>query len=260
MKILMRWYCGDAYVWVTAKYDGNGFVVEGEKIDECDIVSIINDNRKNYVKCSSCGKIFPKNGKKFAKHKAESSTITPCLKCNKRRVSERTSPDVRFIPNTNGTFTEKSERIVDLMCHAGLWTDYKCDSTEAIRLCKFRQCGSARAKEIEDTFTKYPGLFDDIITVDKILDNGDMHINWSDSCITEYQLDEEVGLSAHVNNLGIVDRFYIDNPKGCYYVWYSKRYDEFFWCEYVGYSIWRPDRMDDADVHKIKETIRNLYK
>lgn len=260
MKILMRWHCGEPYVWVTAKYNENGFVVDGEKIDECDIVSIINDNRKNYVRCSSCGKIFPKKGKKFAKHKEDSPTITPCLNCNKKRLSERASAKVKLIMNDDGTFTEKSERIVDLMCHIGIWSDYKCTSNEAIRSCKYRQCEKAKAEEISDTFTKYPGIFDDIITVDKILDNGIMHINWSDNCLAEYQIDEEVGLCAHVNNLGIVDRFYIDNSKGCYYIWYSKKYDEFFWCDYVGYSIWYPRNMDKADVYKIKETIRNLYK
>lgn len=260
MKILMREFCGEHYVWKTAKYDEQGFVVNRDHIDEYNIVSIINDNRKNYVKCSSCGKIFPKNGKKFAKHQELASTIAPCLKCRKMRTSGCSDPEVKYVSNGDGTYTQKSETIVTLNCNYSLWTSFKCDSTKAIETCRFRGCGSAKANEIQDTFTMFPGLFDDIITVDKILDNGNVFVNWSDEWMTEYQLDKETGLHAHVNKLGIVDRFYIDGPYGCYYIWYSKKYDEFFWTDNVSYSIWNPVSFDNGHKSKIKEYIRNLYK
>lgn len=259
MKILMREFCGEPYVWKTAKYDEQGFVVNGNHIDECNIVSIINDNRKNYVKCSCCGKIFPKNGKKFAKHQELASTIAPCLKCRKMITSERSDLKVKYVSNGDGTYTKKSETIVTLNCNYSLWNTFKCDSPQAIENCKFRGCGSAKAQEICDTFTMLPGLFDDIITVDNILDNGNVHINWSDEWMTEYQLDEEIGLCAHVNNLGIVDRFYIDYPNGCHYIWYSKKYDEFFWTDCANYTIWNPNSMRNEDKDRIKDCIRKLY-
>jgi hypothetical protein len=256
----MREFCGEPYVWKTAKYTERGFVVNKEGIDEYNIVSIINDNRKNYVKCSCCGKIFPKNGKKFAKHQEAASTIAPCLKCRKLKSNEITNPEVKYVANDDGTYTKKSETIVNLVCNYSLWTNFNCNSSDAIKNCKYRQCGSAKAQEICDTFTMLPGLFDDIITVDKILENGDAHINWSDEWMTEYQLDEEICLCAHVNNLGIVDRFYIDHPDGCYYFWYSKKYDEFFWTDCTNYIIWNPQSMRNEDKDRIKNCIRKLYK
>ena len=50
MKILLREYNSEDYVWVTAKHNGEYFVVDGEIIEEYRIVSVINDNRKNYIK------------------------------------------------------------------------------------------------------------------------------------------------------------------------------------------------------------------
>ena len=81
MKILLRNHNGEQYVWKTAKYEGNYFRVDGANISPTNIVSVINDNRKNYIKCSSCGKVFRKGDPKFDKHKRESATPAACLGC-----------------------------------------------------------------------------------------------------------------------------------------------------------------------------------
>lgn len=261
MKILLREYNDQQYVWVTAKYDGYKFIVNGRKQYETNIVSVINDNRKNYVKCSSCGKMFPKKGKKFAKHKEESRTINPCLTCRKMRATERTEITTKYVINDDGTFTKKTETIVDLVCNGHFWSIPNCNSEEAINGCRLRQCETAKGEEIHDTFTDFPGIFDDIITVDKILDNGYEQINWSDNYITEYAINFSIGLLAHVNRLGIVDKFHINTYEYGGYVWYSKKYDEFF--TYSGddtYTVWIPNGLNKEDELGIKAYIRKLYK
>lgn len=261
MKILLREYKDQQYVWVTAKYDGYKFIVDGRKQYETNIVSVINDNRKNYVKCSSCGKMFPKNGKKFAKHKEEARTINPCLTCTRMIAQTRQNSTTKYVINDDGTFTKKTEETVDLFCNGRFWSTPKCNSEEAIINCNLRQCETAKGEEIHDTFTDLPGIFDDIITVDKILDNGYEQINWQDNCVAEYSINSSIGLRAYVNRLGIVDKFYIDTYDYGGYVWYSKKYDEFF--TYSGsdtYTVWVPKGLNEEDKLGVKAYIRKLYK
>ena len=261
MKVLLREHGDDQYVWATAKYNGRKFIVNGARIVETNIVSILNDNRKNYVRCSYCGEIFPKNGKKFAKHKEEAKTINPCLKCRRMRTTEKFNDIVKYVPNGDGTYTRRKETVVNLYCHGNFWDAPLCDSKDAIKYCEKRQCEDANGDEIHDTFTDYPGLFDEIITVDKIIDNGYEKINWSDSWATEYCIDSSIGLVAHVNRLSIVDRFFVNTYDYGGYIWYSKKYDEFF--TYSGddtYMNWEPNSISEEDKAKIKATIRKMYK
>ena len=260
MKILLRWHCGEQYVWRTATYDGHNFVADGELIYETQIVSILNDNRKNYVVCSSCGKMFPKNGNKFKAHQENASSVNLCLKCSRLRTRDSGKCDVKYVMRDDGTYVKKTKQIVDLYCHYSLWNSFRIDSDEALTTCKFRMCEYADAKEINDVFIKYPGLFDDIITVDKILDNGYEVISYADGDTTEYCLNSEYHIYAEVNRLGIVDRFIVKHPIGYNYVlYYSKKYDMFFdGCD-DRYQDWTPYFTEIA-VNAIQDYIRKLYK
>ena len=261
MKILLRDFDDRQYIWCAAKYNGRKFVVDGSRVHESNIVSVLNDNRKNYLRCSSCGEIFPKNGKKFAKHQAEAKTINPCLKCRKMRATEMSAGTVKYVANGDGTYTRKNETIVNLHCHVHFWSAPLCESNEAIRDCVKRQCGDANGEEIHDTFTDYPGLFDDIITVDRIIDNGYEKINWSDNWATEYLIDSSIGLLAHVNRLSIVDRFVVNTYEYGATIWYSKKYDKFFaYGDNDNYELWSPDYLDEEKQTKIEATIRKMYK
>ena len=260
MKVLLREHGDNQYVWATAKYNGRKFVVDGRRVHESNIVSVLNDNRKNYVRCSSCGEIFPKNGKKFAKHKAEAKTINPCLKCRKMRATEMSTTTVKYVANGDGTYTRKNETIVSLYCHGSFWSAPLCDSKDAIQYCEKRQCGDANGEEIHDIFTDYPGLFDDIITVDRIIDKYEK-INWSDNWATEYLIDANIGLSAHVNRLNIVDRFIVNTYEYGGTIWYSKKYDKFFaYGDNDNYELWSPYHLDEEKQAMIEATIRKMYK
>lgn len=256
MKILLREYDGKEYVWVTAKYNGEKFVVNDKTVDEWKIVSVINDNRKNYIKCSSCGKIFPKKGKQFSKHKAEAETDAPCMKCERLRINERSACIRKFVPCDDGTYTMKQETHVDLMCRYSTWNSYNINSDYVKQLCKFRQCSTAYTMEIADTFTIWPGIFDHIITVDKILDHGYEAISYYDENMTDYLMDSRLGISVYINKLGIVDRFYISNRDEDRTVWYSKKYNLLFTNDENGhYTIY----CSDQDNETLKY-IANIYK
>lgn len=256
MKVLLRNYDGKEYVWMTAKYDGKKFVVNGIPMDERMVVSIINDNRKNYVKCSSCGKIFPKNGNQFAIHQELAETDAPCLQCHKLRVNERTEATKKFARNDDGTYTMKSETQVDLYCRWSLYSHYNIDSWDVKAFCAFRQCGTAHAMEIDDTFTIWPGAFDHIITVDKILDNGYESIGYMDDRVTEYILDSHLGITAYVNSLGIVDDFNINTRDRSAVLYYSKKYNILFTADGDGYyEVYCSDTNNE-----VLKYIANFYK
>ena len=93
------------------------------------------------------------------------------------------------------------------------------------------------------------------------MDNGYEQINWQDQYAAEYSVDSSIGLRAYVNRLGIVDKFYIDTYDYGGYVWYSKKYDEFFtYSSSDTYTIWIPRGLNEEDKLIIKAYIRKLYK
>lgn len=256
MKILLRHYEDEVYVWKQAKYYRNSFYVEGDPIDQTEIVTVLNDNRKNYVICSSCGTIFPINGKKFKKHQQESEGVKACMKCKKLGFNTCTSHVNTYTDNGDGTFTQKSVSKVQLVCTNGLWNHYDITSAKAIANCNKRRCGEAQPIPIRDIFTERPGVFDDIITVDKILENGYESIPYKDRHTTEYLISSEAEVHAVVNSIGIVDRFIIGSISDCgEVVCYSKKYNELYSAGGFVYSPYNGEYRDAA-----LECIAKLYK
>lgn len=260
MKILLREYNSVPYVWVTAKYNENHFIVNGNKINPCNIVSVINDNRKNYVKCSCCGQTFKRGSYKFQIHKENASSPQTCLNCPYLKTeNERVISRKRYI-DENGNQMETIERNVCLVCgRYGYWTHPNIDSEEAIGYCKKRQCANGMEVEIQDFFTKHPGAFDEIITIDKLLDIG-YNITLRPNRGREYELimEDDYTIGAYINKAGIVEHFYIWFEKECYYVYYSKKYNELYWdCgEYTPFYL---EEMDDDIRELIKTDIAVLY-
>lgn len=262
MKVLLREYDYQPYVWMDATYNGEYFVVEDCNIDEYQIISVMNDNRKNYVRCSSCGKMFTRNGKKFAKHKRDAETIKPCLECRKMRSRERDGGRIKYTVDKNGNYVRKITNKVDLICHYSTWNDFHIDSRTAIETCKFRRCKDAGTEEIEDTFTKYPGLFDDIITVDAILDNGYKELLYRNPEEAVYFLDEKLNITAKTNRIGIVTSFNVGDDSGFYSqeVFYSKKYDMLMWIFDCRYTQFNPDWLTEERMAEVKKYIAKLYK
>lgn len=262
MQILLREYNGEPYLWMQAKYDKNHFIVNGEQQYECNVVSIINDNRKKYIQCSCCGKVFRKGDRRFEIHKQQAESPKACFDCrhlctNRERVTKR-----EYILNADGTYTRRTEQSVELQCsHGYMWSYPNIDSDTAIHNCKLRQCGSATEKEIKDIFIQYPGVFDDIITIDRILDVGYVGTPNVGVEYTTYVLDVAYDIQAYVNSLNIVDRFLIDFEDDYRTVWYSKRYNEIFTIngdnEYVP---WEHYKLSEQQRNEIKEIFAKLYR
>ena len=247
MKILLRKHDEDYYVWQKATYRRGKFFVNGVSMYYNNIVSVMNDTRHNHIQCSSCGAVFPKNGKKFHKHREASEGIGLCLTCNCVQSWNEGAQQIKYIDNGNGTFTKKIVGNVKLMCNKHPWHSHDITSPIAISQCERRQCKDAVPLPIVDVFTKFPGVFDDIITVDTIIANGYEEIVYKDKSGTEYLLSRELDICAWVNAIGIVESFII-NGTGEYgdIVYYSKKYNKLFTDCADDYVEYKEDDAEDA--------------
>ena len=265
MKILLRNYGREQYVWKTAKYHNDAFYVNRDKIKQDNIVSIINDNRKNHIECSCCGQTFKKGSRKFQEHKENAAKIETCFGCPHMIVDYDKEIKRIYRRDKNGHFIQKSEDYVTLRCtKSGLWEYDKIESDEAINNCKKRQCGDATEIEINDFFINNPGAFDHIITVDTLLDaRYYVGISREEYEFASYDIDDEsdYAIGVCINRLGIVDSFYVWYNGDKHFVYYSKKYNELYESDmFRKYSIWHPWDMENEMRAEIKANIAKFYR
>ena len=260
MKVLLRKYNGKPYVWEKASYTGSEFVVNGCTVQEGDVISVMNDNRKNYVKCSSCGQIFRKGSDAFEIHQQQSKGTNMCLTCPNLSARDCGETQVKYVPNGDGTYKKKTVSNVSLYCGGVLiFGKYELNDEVVTERCKYRRCHMATATEVSDFFTTFPGAFDDIITVDKVIDSGyvDFERYGDDS---EYGIQSDFYIRAYVNSIGIVQSFFVDYDGEYYTLLYSKKYDVLFELNSNGkYVVWDPPCEHEV-VRQIKEDIAKLYR
>ena len=114
--------------------------------------------------------------------------------------------------------------------------------------------------EFEDIFTIYPQIFDDIITVDRILDKGFKERAVDRSGNVSYILKSKYKITAIVNKMNIVDHFIISYYSREWSVVYSKKYDMFFVCSGGEYRNLESRRdIPEKTLDGIKSEITSLY-
>lgn len=262
MRILLRNYNGEQYVWKKAEVkSATKFTLEdGRVVSQAEIVSISRDNRKKFVKCSACGEIIRNTPEAINEHKLKGTTSATCFGCKYMREMGSKQLSVKYTLQEDGSYSANVKKSLHLVCTA-TWNTPDINSENARGYCKFKQCATAEMKAIEDVFTKYPSAFDDMITVDKVLDNG---FTERKECASrgqvEYKLKARNNIIAVVNKLNIVDCFVIDYRNHRITVVYSKKYDKLFAISSETYtevkSIWF---MPDTTFANIKAKIASLY-
>lgn len=173
MKVLLRNYDGEQYVWKKAEMkSATKFALEdGGEVRQTDIVSVSRDNRKKFVKCSACGEIIRNTPEAIKEHRDRASTSATCFGCPYIRETNSKQLSAKYTLQEDGRYVVNVKNSVKLSCRNS-WDYYDINSQGARDVCRWKQCATAEMKSIEDVFTKYPGAFDDMITVDKVLDNG----------------------------------------------------------------------------------------
>ena len=261
MQILLRMYGTTPYVWKQAKFNGIKFLVGGNGIEYTNIVAVENDNRKNYVICSACGEIVRNDPRKIAEHQKGNANWDKCQTCKHFYANLEDTISEKLIRNEDGTYIQKSVYKVRPQCQYDTFWDYRDIYTESAEShCKYCNCEWGVMQDIHDIFIDNPGVFDDIITVDRVLDVGYRDREKANRYFYSYSLMSDFCIYAMVNKMNIVDHFIV-RVNGCKYkVFYSKRYDRLYYDNDNGqYSVFN-GRQVGADAHKeIKAQIAKLY-
>lgn len=259
MEILLRRYNNETYVWKKAKFVNGSIKVDGESFHENRIVSIRNDIRKNYVRCSQCNTYFKKGSSKIEKHKELITDSHLCFGCDYLRQSVKLQKSQKYELLENGNYLSRSKSEVFLHCAATYYKDI--NSQEAREACKYNRCRNATMQPATGFFIDYPGAFDDMITINKVIDYGYKSASFSNyDQLTNYRLKGRYNLEAVVNNLNIVESFSLSYRNHYWQIYYSKKYNEFFVLHGNTYKKWNPlYDMNSETATKIKEIITTLY-
>ena len=259
MDVLMRKLNGEPYVWAKAKFTDGHIKVNDRAVNECDIVSIRNDIRKKYVKCSVCGKYFRKGSPKIEQHTELITDNRLCFGCECLRQSTREQKSQKYELLENGNYLSKNKSEVFLYCSRG-YSYNSINSDEARRYCKYNKCHDASMVDATGFFLEAPGAFDDIITIDKVLENGYKE-SWFDNYdkITHYKLKARNTIEALVNKLNIVEGFYVYYGRTCWTLYYSKKYDELYVKSGQKYQRWFSYHVGSDVRERIKDKIASLY-
>ena len=262
MRILLRNYNGEQYVWKKAEMkSATKFALEdGGEVRQADIVSISRDNRKKFVKCSACGEIIRNTPEAIKEHRDRASTSSTCFGCPYIRETNSKRLSAKYTLQEDGRYVVNVKNSVKLSCRNS-WDYYDINSQGARDVCRWKLCATSEMKAIEDVFTKYPCVFDDMITVDKVLDNGfTKREEYDMRNEVHYKLKARNNITAVVNKLNIVDKFVIDYRSNHYNVMYSKKYNKLFTMSNGKYivcdSIWC---IPDTTFENIKAKIASLY-
>jgi hypothetical protein len=228
MQILLRHWGNERYVWKTAKYNGKQFVVEGADVEYTNVISVVNDNRKEHVVCSACGKFLKNTPKAIEEHKHLFEQPNVCLTCRHMRVKEQVEMSEKFTRKKDGTYVKKNESRVTLGCRYGrYYGSVDINSYEAKEGCALRKCAVAEFNKFQDIFLEYPSVFDHMAMVDKIIDVGYKRRSFNGK-YSIYQLKGRNQISAYVNDMGIIDYFRVSYHEDTFNVFYSKKYDLLF--------------------------------
>lgn len=258
MKILLKHFNEEVYVWKNAEMGERGlFVVEGNEVNYDNIVSVSRDNRKKFVRCSACGEIIKKSD--IDKHKAKGSASATCFGCQYMRENGSKQLSVKYSLQEDGSYIGTVKKNVKLMCNQSYYHRYDINSQDARDHCRYKNCATAEMSKIEDIFTKYPGVFDDIITVDSVLDAGFKDRREYGNRV-HYTLKARNNIVAVVNKMNIVEYFNVSYRNETWKVMYSKKYNMLFRMNGGTYRKFEcPYGMPTDTFSRIKEKIASLY-
>lgn len=261
MKILLREFGEKEYEWKDAEFVDGMFRVEGRYIHQTNIVSISDDNRGNFVKCSKCGEIFTKDSPEIEAHKMRYKDINNCFKCRYLSKACQRTIGTTYERMPDGRYKLITESAATLNCDLNRWNyfdDCSIESEGVRNRCYLKKCESAEFVGIEDIFTKHPGIFDDIITADKIIAAGYKDTKRYDDRVM-YRIKGRNEIWAIVNGLGIVDHFSVSYHNYRWQLVYSKKLDKLYLSGSTEYAEWNQYEVNDTTKQYIKNKISELY-
>lgn len=262
MKILLRNFDNKEYEWKDAEFVDGNFKVDNNVVRQTNIVYVFEDNRSDFVKCSHCGEVFRKGSPEIAVHRNKYKDVNQCFNCQYMRKRNNTTTGVQYERRSDGKYDVTTKSVATLICDHGYyrWFDDADIISEATRdRCQYKACATSTMEEIEDIFTRMPGVFDNIITTDKVNSVGYKELKVYDQSI-HFRLKGRNEIWAVANSLNIVDYFLVTYHGNTWKILYSKTYDKLFEIRGWDYHEWNPREMTSVTKQYIKEKIAELYR
>ena len=264
MQVLLRNYNGTEYIWKDATYTSDGWIVEGGRVDETDIVSVKDDDRAAHVSCSVCGKLFNADDEEaWIHHITPTTDSSKCFDCQQLRIYENATKGSKIYKDEYGKYVQERITEVSLNCRA-IYPAKPVDSAEARTTCIYNRCRNATKVQFEDVFTRHPGIFDNIITTDRVAIAGYKEVkrNYNGS---NFLLKGKYNIVAVANNIGIIDHFNVSFRSRNWGIWYSAVTNKLFVADYKGngkyvYSEWNPGYVSQEFKMYVLKKIASLYK
>ena len=166
-----------------------------------------------------------------------------------------------LVKNEDGTYTRTKKSVCSLTC-GYTYRNPLIDDDKARAGCRYRNCGANTVEPAENFFTKYPGVFDDMATVDA-LDMGKWKIEGKGrQDNVNFSLKSRYNIVAKTNSLGIIDRFECSYRSNYYDIVYSKKYDKIFMLEGGEYVELTPTNayVSTTYYNELMKIMRNIYK
>ncbi len=256
MEVLFREYHGKSLVWKEATYQNSNWIVDERNHCETEIIAVRNDNRGEYVTCKNCGQTFRNGSQELHDHTHKEWTPAMCMDCKSLKVFARSTLEQNLNQDVDGQWIRDTRESVDLLCRNNNYSFPRIESPAARQYCKHTGCNEDNITEIEDFFIKYPGAFDDMITVDRLLE-----MKCKRDGENKYKVRSKKGIYAFVNSHNIVSQFHVSARRYSWVFVYSKKYDKLFefygmsYEEFTGHYALSVD-----EYHYIKEKIAELYR
>ena len=263
MRILLRNYGGNEYVWKDATYkDCQYFITENNqsiRIDEIKIAAIDGQAGQGYVVCNCCGELIENNPTAIDAHYNKRERERDCTSCDhlaysrdKKRI-ERT-----LVAIGDGKYRIKDEIIAELMCGASGWQNIRLTSPEIKRVCVYYKCRRSGVRAPSDIFSQYPGVFDTMITADVLTAKKFKFENHNGNYFI-YDMKSRGTIKACVNKSGVVECFIVSSNGTRVKYFYSEKYDKMFYVNGNTYVEGKPYWFREVKFDEAHKKIKALY-
>lgn len=266
MKILLRKWEGEFYVWKTAEYRNDEYYVDDKIIHQTRILSVKEHDANEYVICNSCGKKVKNDPESIERHYVEQEEQKNCLTCQHCIPYSIKYEKKNYIPvpNEDGVYECVTTKKARLKCRMS-YSNIDIHDLAVSHYCKFMQCRRSGMHSFGDILMNHPNLFEKQITVDALREKG--YVYAGNTCqdrygdkYFRYDMKCRGTVWACVNEYGIVDHFEVSYRYNVYHVYYSATQHKIFFNQSYRYSENKPYNLSDAKMRFLMEKIPELYK
>ena len=266
MQILIRKINDQTMVWAKAKYVAkHTFMVnidgEDQKIYLSNVISIYNDNRSKYLYCSGCGEIIRNAQDDIEKHLDKRTSTEVCLSCRDMKVRDTITIKKAYKIENGKCIASTIQEGVPCCGRTGWYRNILQENGKSD--CKYRYCTNERLRRIEDVFTEYSVPFDDLITVDKVIEYG-YRDRRSGAYYDTYELKARNTIIVYVSkDTNIVTHFDLHYRDDIFSFMYSKKYNKIFIFDgnsYSDESEMTRYGVPSSTIENVKEKIAGLYR